>query len=383
MEKRGKKQLGVVLIASLFIILLMTSFVSAGLFGDIGNWFKDLFNMGDDSELEGELGSLKVNCVDSDGGIEIYEKGFVTYYSMKYSDRCIGGSAVNEYYCENNLMRIVYKKCDDGCVDGACVGGCVAKTCSELGKECGSWDDGCNGTIDCGSCSEGESCVDGSCVADCIPQTCSELGKECESWDDGCENLIDCGECGVGESCVGGSCVVVSGEQLIAHWSFDSDSNDESGNNNNGVLQRGALVSDRVLNLDGVDDYMSVASSDLMNINQYDEASFSFWINPNGWGANDRSDLYRDSLSKTGFSLFGAGEGGYKNIDIVDVPLNEWTHFLINYRWDGDSVVLDVYQNKVLDVSIDTGVGRIVSSSETQFGGCDTGCAQRHFKGMT
>jgi len=72
----------------------------------------------------------------------------------------------------------------------------------------------------------------------------------------------------------------------------------------------------------------------------------------------------------------------YKNIDITDVPLNTWTHFLINYRWDGDSVVLDIYQNKVLDVSIDTGVGRIVSSSETQFGGCDTGCAQRHFKGM-
>jgi len=112
--------------------------------------------------------------------------------------------------------------------------------------------------------------------------------------------------CEEGEVCENGICVVDNENQLIAHWSFNSDSNDESGNNNNGVLQGGALIDGRVLNLDGVDDYMSVASSNLININNYDEASFSFWINPNGWGANDRSDLYRDSLSKTGFSLFGA-----------------------------------------------------------------------------
>ncbi len=150
--KRGQKQLGVVLIVSLFVVLLMISFVSAG-------WFKDLFKIGDDSELEGELGSLKAGCVDSDDGINIFEKGIVTWYNIEYKDFCVGTAAVDEYYCKDNLLRIVYKKCDDGCVDGACVGGCVVD-CS--GKECGS--DDCGGS--CGECSDGESCDEGICVGE-------------------------------------------------------------------------------------------------------------------------------------------------------------------------------------------------------------------------
>ncbi|MBD3252615.1 hypothetical protein GF386_02700 [Candidatus Pacearchaeota archaeon] len=131
---------------------------------------------------------------------------------------------------------------------------CISKTCFELGKECGFWDDGCGTEINCGNCPEGEICSHGNCVksitseknsygvydgmpcnpyeasvlgmcypgtcycpsniyncycsgtgnsnaSDCIPKTCFELGKECGFWDDGCGTEINCGFCGYGQTC--------------------------------------------------------------------------------------------------------------------------------------------------------------------------------------
>ena len=54
---------------------------------------------------------------------------------------------------------------------------CASKTCSDLGKECGNWDNGCSGTAFCGSCLEGENCIDGQCA---VQSTCldSDGGKD-------------------------------------------------------------------------------------------------------------------------------------------------------------------------------------------------------------
>ncbi|MDP2925497.1 MAG: GLUG motif-containing protein, partial [Nanoarchaeota archaeon] len=43
---------------------------------------------------------------------------------------------------------------------------CKSKVCSELGKECGSWNDGCEKMIDCGACSSGN-CISGKCIQKC------------------------------------------------------------------------------------------------------------------------------------------------------------------------------------------------------------------------
>ena len=43
---------------------------------------------------------------------------------------------------------------------------CVPHTCASLGYNCGSWDDGCGGTVDCGPCGSGYTCTAGTCVAD-------------------------------------------------------------------------------------------------------------------------------------------------------------------------------------------------------------------------
>lgn len=43
----------------------------------------------------------------------------------------------------------------------ACV--CDAATCESLGAMCGTLDDGCGGTLECGTCADGTECIDGGC----------------------------------------------------------------------------------------------------------------------------------------------------------------------------------------------------------------------------
>jgi hypothetical protein len=42
---------------------------------------------------------------------------------------------------------------------------CVPDTCAGLGYNCGSWGDGCGGTLNCGTCGSGYTCTSGICVA--------------------------------------------------------------------------------------------------------------------------------------------------------------------------------------------------------------------------
>ncbi len=41
---------------------------------------------------------------------------------------------------------------------------CVPYTCAGLGYNCGSWSDGCGGTLNCGTCASGYTCSAGTCV---------------------------------------------------------------------------------------------------------------------------------------------------------------------------------------------------------------------------
>lgn len=106
-------------------------------------------------------GGVFSKCSDSDGGLSYNVYGEVSSGSKKYQDAC-SGNILSEKYCKNNRPSSKDYNCPIVCYNGAC---CTPKTCSDLGKSCGTWDDGCGGTLNCGTCSSGQVCISGSCVA--------------------------------------------------------------------------------------------------------------------------------------------------------------------------------------------------------------------------
>ncbi len=108
---------------------------------------------------------------------------------------------------------------------------CTPKTCSQLGKECDSWDDGCGGTVNCGSCTSPKICQNGLCVSSCTPSwSCTDWSPDVSSQTCGatftqtrtCTDSNNCGTtsgkpaesqsatgtyCPSGQTCSSGSCV--------------------------------------------------------------------------------------------------------------------------------------------------------------------------------
>ena len=85
---------------------------------------------------------------------------------------------------------------------------CIPTDCGEMGHVCGSWEDGCGGDLDCGTCDPGYSCITGACVPDdCKPLQCTDIGAECGTYPDNCDGSIFCGDCPQGYHCDEGLCV--------------------------------------------------------------------------------------------------------------------------------------------------------------------------------
>jgi hypothetical protein len=106
-----------------------------------------------------------------------------------------------------------------GCAPGQTCGGggpslcgttgtCTAKTCADLGAQCGTLPNGCGGTVTCPACTTG-TCGGGGVAYQCgspkcTASTCSQQGLECGSTGDGCGNVIQCLACPSGSTCGGG-----------------------------------------------------------------------------------------------------------------------------------------------------------------------------------
>jgi hypothetical protein len=99
-----------------------------------------------------------------------------------------------------------------GCFFIACSGSedCTPKTCTDLGKQCGTWDDGCGGSITCDSCPQNESCNEGQCEFVCLDCQGCCTATSCEQ---GVQNHAcgtdgePCQECNSDEICMNGDCV--------------------------------------------------------------------------------------------------------------------------------------------------------------------------------
>lgn len=108
-------------------------------------------------------------------------------------------------------------RCDPSACSGCCkaegecascgADACTPTTCAQLGKNCGSIDDGCGTTLECGTCLALETCG-GAGTANvcgqappCTPTSCAAQGKNCGAISDGCSAMLACGKCVAPEAC--------------------------------------------------------------------------------------------------------------------------------------------------------------------------------------
>jgi hypothetical protein len=83
---------------------------------------------------------------------------------------------------------------------------CSPITCFNADATCGTIDDGCGGTEDCGTCPKGDVCTNNNCYsASCKPFTCGPNSCGCSG--DGCGGTLCCGGCPVGAYCNVPACV--------------------------------------------------------------------------------------------------------------------------------------------------------------------------------
>lgn len=129
--------------------------------------------------------------------------------------------------CRNNQCETVActanRECGDcsRCIEGrcrwqctvteVCLSGAGGRCCQPrgcpAGTNCGTVEDGCGGTVPCGSCPlAGQPCTDNVCGT-CVP-TCT--GKVCGA-DDGCGGMCQSGTCTGAEVCGGGGMPGVCG----------------------------------------------------------------------------------------------------------------------------------------------------------------------------
>jgi hypothetical protein len=70
-------------------------------------------------------------------------------------DNCSG-------YCGDVICQANYEN-NNTCATDCPLTPCTPKTCATLGATCGSSDNGCNSTINCGGCNDNDACTDDSC----------------------------------------------------------------------------------------------------------------------------------------------------------------------------------------------------------------------------
>ncbi len=126
--------------------------------------------------------------------------------------------------CKNPLPLSDYCSRDKECASGKCVNTycvnlgpgppeCTSKTCTQLSKNCGWWDNGCGSSINCGSCSSGYHC---SYTGQC------NLNSGCNSNSD-CDSNQEC----VAKVCVSSSeGTLGNGNPLTISELLSSDSED-------------------------------------------------------------------------------------------------------------------------------------------------------------
>jgi hypothetical protein len=150
--------------------------------------------------------------------------GRVLYSAFHVAGTSGNGNKVFPKYCPNTPLTPQEKVLEFMIFDlSACVSTgtppapptCTAKTCAQLGANCGALADGCGGLLSCGACTSPNSCGGGGvanqCGTQCKRTTCGAQGANCGSIADGCGGSLDCGSCAAPAACGGGGTANVCG----------------------------------------------------------------------------------------------------------------------------------------------------------------------------
>lgn len=167
---------------------------------------------------------------------------------------------------------------------------------------------------------------------------------------------------------------------IVGLWTFDEASGtagDTSGSSNTGTLTNGATrdvgISGNALSLDGVDDYVSIADSNSLDVS----SSFTImaWVNPSIAQTTFRSVLSKSGGSNHTYFMFASSESlycpnsgpiagfsdGVSQIELchgVAVPPNTWT--LLTAVYNGAN--LTIYKNAI-QVATRSASGSVPNSS--------------------
>jgi hypothetical protein len=128
-------------------------------------------------------------------------------------------------------------------------------------------------------------------------------------------------------------------DNLIGFWSFNSNANDLSINNNHGTVSGATLVSDRFGNINSAyhfdgNDYISIPHSTTLNMQ--DSISFSVWLKPEILTGTRMIFGKSNYSTQTNYLLRVKPSGyiqweynGYTETDSVPLQLNTWHHIVV------------------------------------------------------
>jgi len=165
---------------------------------------------------------------------------------------------------------------------------------------------------------------------------------------------------------------------LVGWWPFNGNANDESANNNNGIINGPVLTTDRdgnansAYDFNGTTDFIEVADNVSLSFGS-NQITISLWVNIAGYSGISRIGVSKQSGSgntQSGFNVFyksgahgmlarnGSGGvfGGASNTQ--GIPTSTWTHVV--YVWDGNTG--SCYENGVM-VNSSVYAGAIIGSN--------------------
>lgn len=152
-----------------------------------------------------------------------------------------------------------------------------------------------------------------------------------------CGDLID-NDCSGMDPCA---------EAQVAHWTFDVDAGDRSGNNNDGALRNGAEITGGAAVFDGNNDYVEVAHDDGFIV---DNGTLSVWFNADALGVDrglwSKDSDGRDDGGHASLWVRGTGEVWFRlqsqqqSYSVESAPVAAGTNYHVVVTFGAGGVIL-------------------------------------------